>query len=149
MLERMGKYEVRLSDEERVELSKMVSRGNGSARAIRRANILLKSDAGWSDEAIGQALNVSRQTIHDVRQQCVTEGVVQTLTRKPGPRPQPRLDGVAEAHLIALTCGEPPEGRARWTLRLLAGRMVELGYVDEVSHETVRQVLKKTHSNRG
>jgi hypothetical protein len=111
---------------------------------IRRAHILLKSDEG-----IGQTLNVSRQTIHDVRQQCVDEGVAETLTRKPGPRLQPVLDGAAEAHLIALSCSEPPEGRERWTLRLMAGRMVELGYVEAVSHETIRQVLKKTSLSLG
>lgn len=140
---------MQLSDEERKELRRMVSSGSKSARAIRRAHILLKSDEGWRDDAIGQALSVSRQTIHDVRQQCVSEGVAQTLARKPGYRPKPVLDGVAEAHLIALSCGEPPEGREHWTLRLLAGRMVELGYVTEVSHETIRQVLKKTRLSHG
>jgi transposase len=112
----------------------------------------LKADAGWKDEAIVEALGVSEQTVHTVRKQCVQDGVTKTLERKSG-RPASSqvkaLDGVAEAHLIALACSEPPEGRSRWTLRLLADRMVTLEYVEAVSYETVRQVLKKTNSNPG
>ncbi len=145
----MKKYVVHLSEEERIELTRMVSSGRGAARAIRRAHMLLKSDEGWSDERIASALGVRSMAVHNVRKQYVEQGVEQTLKRKPGYRPQPVMDGVAEAHLIALTCGEPPDGREHWTLRLLAGRMVELGYVEEVSYETIRQVLKKTHSSHG
>lgn len=145
----MKKYVVHLSEEERVELTRMVGSGRGAARAIRRAHMLLRSDEGWSDERIAAALGVRSMAVHNVRKQYVQEGVEKTLKRKPGYRPQPVLDGAAEAHLIALSCGEPPDGREHWTLRLLAGRMVELGYVTEVSHETIRHTLKKTRSNRG
>lgn len=145
----MKKYFVKLSDEERNELGQLVSRGRGSARTIRRAQILLKSDAGWTDARIAEAFEVATGTVHDVRRQYTEEGSAGVLARKPGYRPSPILDGVAEAHLIALTCSEPPAGHQSWTLRLLAGRLVELGYVDQVSHETVRQALKKTSSSRG
>jgi transposase len=139
----MKHYQVKLSDEERKELQRMVSRGSEAARAIRRAQILLKSEEGWSERAIAEAFGVSRQTVHVVRKSCVTLGVQQSLSRKPGRKAEKVLDGVAEAHLIALTCSEPPEGRERWTLRLLAQRLVSLGHVSTISHETVRQTLKK------
>jgi transposase len=145
----MKKYEVKLSSQEREELRRMVKSGRGTARGIRRAQILLKADEGWTDERIAEAYEVRTGTVHDVRRQCVEEGVAQTLARKPGYKPARVLDGKGEAHLIALTCSEPPAGREHWTLRLLAGRMVELGYVEQLSHETVRQTLKKTNSSRG
>lgn len=148
----MSKIEVHLSDDERQEMSRLVSRGNHPARMIRRAQILLRSDDGWTDEVIGTALGVSRQTVHEVRKQAVTEGVDACLQRRSGRRPGQQakaLDGVAEAHLVALTCSEPPAGHERWTLRLLAERMVQLEYVTAVSHETVRQALKKMNSNPG
>lgn len=152
MLRCMSKFEIHLSDDERNELVKLVSSGNRSARTMRRAQILLRSADGWSDEAIGAALGVSRQTIHVVRKQAVQAGVNHTLNRKAGRKAgqvAKALDGVAEAHLVALTCSEPPAGHDRWSLRLLAERMVALEYVTAVSHETVRQVLKKTNSSRG
>lgn len=146
------KYNVQLSNEERQDLQRIVRTGKSPARKIRRAQILLKADAGWRDEAIVEALGVSEQTVHTVRKQCVQDGVTKTLERKSGRSAGSQvkaLDGVAEAHLIALACSEPPEGRSRWTLRLLADRMVTLEYVEAVSYETVRQVLKKTNSNPG
>lgn len=152
MLRDMNKYEVHLSDDERNELTKLVSSGNQSARTIRRAQILLRRADGWSAQGISTALGVSRQTIHEVCKQAVQEGVNHTLHRKAGRKmgQVPKaLDGVAEAHLVALTCSEPPTGHERWSLRLLAERMVVLEYVSAVSHETVRQVLKKTNSNPG
>lgn len=148
----MSKIEIHLSDDEQQELTRIVSSGNHPARLIRRAQILLRSSDGWTDEAIGAALGASRQTVHTVRKQAVTEGVDPTLNRKAGRKAgqvAKALDGVAEAHLVALTCSEPPAGHERWTLRLLAERMVQLEYVTAVSHETVRQGLKKTNSNRG
>lgn len=120
----MKKYIVQLSNEERVELTRLVSRGRGSARMIRRAQMLLRSDEGKSDEQIGAMLGVRAMSIHNVRKQYVEEGVERTLQRRPGYRPKAVLDGVAEAHLIALSCSEPPAGQERWTLRLLAGKMV-------------------------
>jgi transposase len=139
----MKKYHVRLSKAERRELQRMVSSGSGAARAIRRAQILLKSEEGWTERAIAQAFGVSRQTVHGVRKSCVIRGVQPSLSRKPGRKAEKVLDGVAEAHLIALTCSEPPAGQERWTLRLLAKRLVSLGHVSPISHETVRQALKK------
>jgi transposase len=144
MLVGMKHYQVKLSDEERKERQQMGSSGSGAARAIRRAQILLKSEEGWTERAIATAFGVSRQTVHVVRKRCVEAGAQQTLPRKPGHKAEKVLDGVAEAHLIALTCSEPPKGRERWTLRVLANRLVSLGHVPAVSHETVRQTLKKT-----
>lgn len=140
----MSKYQVNLSEDERGELKRIVSSGSRSARVIRRAQILLQSEAGWTERTIAATLGVSRQTVHVVRKRCVTEGVEPTVRRKkPGRKVEKVLDGVAEAHLIALTCSEPPAGRERWTLRVLAKRLVSLGYVRAISHETVRQALKK------
>jgi transposase len=139
----MKHYQVKLSEEERKELHRLVSRGSAPARMMRRAQILLKSEAGWSERAIAEAFGVSRQTVHVVRKSCVTLGVQQSLSRKPGRKVEKVLDGVGEAHLIALTCSEPPAGQERWTLRLLAHRLVSLGHVPAISHETVRQTLKK------
>ena len=148
----MNKYRVQLNDDDRQSLKQIVSSGRSSARLIRRAQILLKSDDGWTDEAISAALDVSGQTVHNVRKQCVEDGVDKTIHRTSGRtagRVAKALDGVAEAHLVALTCSEPPEGHERWTLRLLADRMVTLEHVAAVSHETVRTTLKKTHSSLG
>lgn len=148
----MTKLVIHLSDDERQELTRIVSSGTHSARLIRRAQILLRSSDGWRDEAISAALSVSRQTVYTVRKQAFSDGVATSLNRKAGRKAgqvAKALDGVAEAHLVALTCSEPPVGHERWTLRLLAERMVQLEYVTAVSHETVRQALKKTNSNRG
>jgi len=148
----MTKLEIHLSDDERQELTRIVSSGHHSARLIRRAQILLRSSDGWTDEAIGAAVGVSRQTVYTVRKQALGDGVAASLNRKAGRKAgqvAKALDGVAEAHLVALTCSEPPVGHERWTLRLLAERMVQLEYVTAVSHETVRQALKKTNSNPG
>jgi transposase len=148
----MKKYEVRLNEEQRRRLQKLTRSGKGSVRAIRTAHILLKSDAGWTDEAIGEALGVTAKTVHNVRKRCVKDGAEATVEIGSGRRVgtvAKALDGVAEAHLIALACGEPPEGRARWTLRLLSERMVQLDYVSAVSHETVRTTLKKMNLSLG
>ncbi len=145
----MKKYEVVLNEEQRQYLQRLISRGSAPARSIRRAYILLKSDtssegAGWSYKEIIQSFNVSAPTIADVRRKFVKEGLESAIFRKKPDREYPRkLDEEAEAHLIALVCSKPPEGKEKWTLRLLANKMVELGYVEKVSHETVRQVLKK------
>jgi transposase len=140
------KYIVTLTEEERTGLRKLVTSGKRAARTLTRARILLKTDGGDDDQTIAQALDVGLSTIYRVRQRCVEEGVEAAITsRKPRRHYQRKLDGSQEAHLIALTCGEPPKGRARWTLRLLADRMVQLGYVDRVSHETVRGTLEKTN----
>ena len=122
---------------------------------VTRARILLKADhgeggPGWSDAAIAGALDVNPSTVLRVRKQFVTEGLEPTLSRKrPDRIYERRLDGDQEAHLVALTCGTPPEGQARWSLRLLADELVRLEVVEAISYETVRQTLKKTISSRG
>jgi transposase len=151
----MKKYIVTLEPEEREFLQQLIRRGRAAARKLTRARILLKADSsagqpGWTDEQIAQALDIHYSTVANVRRRWAERGLEAALNRRPPRRQYERkLDGEAEAHLIALVCGEPPPGQARWTLRLLADRMVELGYVDAVSHETVRQTLKKTSSSRG
>ncbi len=116
---------------------------------MTRARILLKADCSplgpaWSDEQISDALDLGAITVHRVRRSFVEGGLEGALVRRPLPRRPRMLDGEQEAHLIALACGSPPAGRCRWTLRLLADRLVELGHVDKVSHETIRRTLKKT-----
>lgn len=145
------KYVVDLTEEERDELKEIVSTGEHSARSIRWAHVLLKADAGWTDERICEAFLVSLPTVQRIRQRFVEEGMDVALgARSIRPRPYARkLDGEQEARLIALACSEAPEGHTRWTLRMLAGKMVALEYVDSLSHETVRQVLKKTKLNHG
>lgn len=143
------KYIVRLTEEERESLKALVTKGRASARKIRHAQVLLKVDADgpkWTDEQTAEAFGIRANTVRDIRQRFVEEGLDAALDRKRRDEPPTRrkLDGAGEARLIALACGEPPEGRARWTLRLLAGQMVELAIVDGISHETVRQTLKKT-----
>ena len=147
----MKKYIVRLSGKERKSLKSLVSSGKGSARMFARARILLKADVGeggpgWPDEKIAEALDVTIQTIERVRKQLVEEGLEAVLSRREYIQKVSRkkLDGEVEAHLIALACSETPEGYTRWSLRLLADRMVELGYVESISHEAVRRALKKT-----
>jgi transposase len=145
-------YIVRLSQEERQTLKELVSIGKGAAYKIKHANILLNIDVngqGWTDEEAAAAFSCHRNTIANLRERLVNEGMESALNRKSRKTPprQPIIDGEVEAKLIALRCGEPPVGRARWTLRLLADKAVELEIVPAISHETVRQVLKKTNSN--
>ena len=146
------KYLVVLSEEQRQHLEKLTSSGNISARQMKRAQILLKSDVQvkWSYERIMQAFDVSAVTIASVRKAFVEQGLEVALQRKkPDREYKHALDGEGEAHLIALACSEPPSGRQRWSLRLLRDRFVKLGHVDEISYETIRRVLKKTISNPG
>ncbi len=149
------KYIVTLAEAERRMLQEMLSHGRAAARKLTRARILLKADAGedgagWGDEAIAQALEAGRATVERVRKAFVEEGLEAALERRKPRRQYDRsLDGDAEAHLIALACQKPPEGRGRWTLRLLAERMVELEYVEQVSYQTVRRTLKKMNLNLG
>jgi transposase len=146
------KYIVRLTTQERQQIEKLLRRGRAHARKLLYGRILLKADAEgpdrWTDERIAQALEVSTATVARERRRYCEEGLeVALMPKKPG-RPRRRvLDGRAEAHLIALSCSEAPEGRERWSMRLLADQMVELGYVDTLSHETVRRTLKKTASS--
>lgn len=149
------KYEVHLSDDERASLRTLVGQGHAAARRLTHARILLKADhsdarPGWTDAAIAGALEVGLSTVARVRQRYVTAGLVAALERKGADRVYARkLDGAGEARLIALTCGAPPDGRARWTLPLLADRLVQLSVVEAVSYETVRHTLKQTSSSPG
>lgn len=152
----MSKYIVKLDGEQRSGLEQLIRSGQAPARKLMHARILLKADSGedgpnWPDTQISEALEVSLPTIWRVRRRFVERGLDDALTRRPQPeRPGKRIfDGEKEAHLIALTCGEKPEGEGQWSLRLLAERLVKVGEVEQVSHETVRQVLKKTNSSRG
>lgn len=143
------KYIVRLSDEEREYLTEIITKGKAAAYRIKHANILLKADAdgpNQTDEEIAENFSVHRNTVSGVRQRFVEEGTESALKRKKQERlsRMPKFDGEKEAKLIALRCGSPPEGYARWNLRLLADKVVELGITDSVSYETVRQTLKKT-----
>jgi transposase len=141
----MKKYVIDLTEEEQEVLREITSTGRHSAKKIRYAYVLLKANAGWTDERISEAFDTSLPTVQRIRQRFVEEGIGFALgahSNKPRPYTR-RLDGEGEAHLVALACSEAPEGRAQWTLRLLAEKMVELEYVESVSHETVRQVLKK------
>ncbi len=148
------RYVVRLSEAERARLNTMIGRGRAPARTLAHARILLKANQGeggpgWSDAAIARALEVGLATVARVRQAYVTAGLEAAPTRKAPEREYARkLDGAQEARLIALACSTPPAGRQRWSLRLLAARLVTLEVVEAVSHETVRQVLKQTSSSR-
>jgi transposase len=149
------RYVVRLSAAERTLLTDLITAGNAAARAQTHARILLKADQGpdgpaWIDAEIVAALDVGERTVERVREAWVTQGVEAALYPRPARAHRPRrLDGEQEAHLVALACSEPPAGQKRWTLRLLANRLVELEIVDGIAPETVRQTLKKTNSSPG
>jgi transposase len=142
----MGKkrYLVDLTNEERAELIELTRKGKASARKLTRARILLKADEGWKDEPIVAALDTSDSTVERTRKRFVEGGLPKALNDDPRPGAKRKLDGRGEAHLIALSCSEPPDEHDHWALRLLADRLVDLGVVDSISHETVRQTLKKT-----
>jgi len=150
------KHRVVLSGVERERLLDQIHRGRGSAQELAHARILLKADEGsdgpaWKDGQIVAGLDVSLATVERVRRRLATEGLTAAVERRPLRAHKPRrLDGVQEAQLIALACSEPPQGRAEWSLRLLAGRMVALyDELEGVSYETIRRTLKKTNSSRG
>lgn len=139
------KYVVELTDEERAELKDLISAGQESARKLRRARILLKADEGWTDTKISDALDCSSATVQRTRKRFTEDGLGAVERRKPARVYERKLDGAAEARLVALACSQPPMGHARWTLRLLAEELVKFEEIDieSISHETVRQVLKK------
>jgi transposase len=149
------KYVVRLSTEEREQLRAMIRKGKSSAQRLMKARILLKADVseggeGWSDSQIVKTLETSATTVYRTRQQLVEEGFEAVLNRKKPSRPSvsPIFDGEKEARLIALACSEPPKGRARWSLRLLENKVVELDIVERASDSTIGRVLKKLNSSR-
>jgi transposase len=151
----MAKYIVRLTAEERTQLTELISTGRHAASVLTRARMLLKADASeggsnWSDQEIAEAVETSLSSIHRVRQAFVEKGLAAALARqRPTGRQYRKLDGAQEARLVALTCSAPPEGCVRWTLQLLADRLVELEVVDTIGRECVRTTLKKTTSSRG
>ena len=149
------KYVVRLSGGEREQLATLILKGKSPAQRLVKARMLLKADVseageGWSDNQIIEALETSPSMVYRVRKQLVEEGLEAVLSRKPRATPSvPRIfDGEKEAKLIALACSEPPKGRARWTLRLLENKVVELAIVDRASDSTIGRTLKKTFSSR-
>ena len=149
------KHIVKLSETERLQLKELVSCGEASARQIRRAYILLKSDSSeggpaWDYQSICEAFDVSPPTVYNVRKKYITGGLQRAILRKKPERVyERRLDGEGEAHLIAIACSEPPDGYERWSLRLLKDRLIRLEIVENISHETIRQTLKKTSSSLG
>ena len=151
----MKKYIVTLTREERAVLEDLTRSGTAAARKITHARILLKADVcaegpGWQDQQISAALDVSEGTVRRIRQLFVEAGLDAALHPRPSRRPRVyKLDGVGEAHLIALACSSAPAGQGRWSLRLLAQHFVALGQVESISHETVRQVLKKVNCSPG
>jgi hypothetical protein len=143
------KYIVRLTEDERTYLESLIHTGKVAAHKRLHAEILLKADISelgekWLDKQIGEAFGITTRTVERIRERLVQEGLESALNRASSTRIRERkIGGENEAHLIALMCGDAPEGRSRWTLRLLGQSMVELGYVENISHETIRQTLKK------
>jgi len=143
------KYVVRLTLDERTQLNELINKGKAAAYKRKHAQILLKADIaenggpGWTDQRIAEAFNVSLRMVERIRERLCEHGLEVAINRAKGSGKRRKADGVQEAHLVAMVCGAPPEGRNRWTLRLLADQFVELGHIDAISHETVRQLLKK------
>jgi putative transposase len=138
------KFVVTLTDQERQELTIFINTGIHPARAIKRARMLLLADGGDSDPAMAEEVGVCLATVFNTRRRYCTEGIQAVLTEKPRPGQPRKLDGHGEAQLTAIACSEPPEGRVRWTTRLLADKVVELALVETFSHASVGRLLKKT-----
>jgi transposase len=136
-------YHVTLTDDERDQLQDLIKKGRTSARTLTRAHVLLHADAGRSDQSIAEALHIGHATVERIRKRFVDGGSERALTEAARPGAKRKLDGKQEAFLIATACSTPPEGRSRWTMQLLADRMVTLEQVDTLSDETVRRILKK------
>jgi transposase len=139
----MKLYHINLTEEEREELVRFTTSGRNAARKLMHARILLKADEDLQDDQIAEHLDVSVCTVERVRKRCTLEGITAALHPKKQPPRKPKLDGEGEARLVQIACSMPPDGRQRWTLHLLADKLVELEVVDSISHETVRQRLKK------
>ena len=146
------KYIVDLTDDEREQLLQLTRLGRSSVRQVTRARILLKANEGMTDQEVAKALDIGTATVSRRRKSFrgrMEEGLDSALNERPRPGQRPKLTGKQEAHLVAVVCSAAPEGHTRWTLRLLADKVVELGFADSIARETVRQVLKKTNSNPG
>jgi transposase len=144
-----AKYIVNLSREEREQLHQIISKGKTTGRIVKRCQILLLADEGHPDETIAMMLHVGNSTVHRTRQRCVEQGLEAALRERRRPGKPKKLDGKAEAFLVATACSGPPRGREGWTMELLADHLVELNFVEKISDETVRQTLKKTKSSLG
>lgn len=142
------KYLVTLTNDERTHLEQLLRGGHAATRKVTRARILLKASEGWADQRIAEALHIGRATVERTRRRFVEENLA-ALDERPRPGNKPKLDARAQARLIAEACSAAPEGRERWTLSLLADRVVQLKLADSYSYEAVRRVLKKTNSSRG
>jgi len=142
------KYIVDLTEDEQEYLLNLIKKGKATARRVSRAHVLLLADEGATDEEIAESLRLEFSTVHRTRQRFVEEGLMVALSEQPRAGRMQSLTGKPEAFIVALACSTPPEGR-RWTMQLLADRLIELQQVEDVSHDTVRRVLKKTTSNRG
>ena len=142
-------YAVHLPDSERISLQQFTNHGKPLARQVTRARIFLLADAQWPDEEIAEALQISRATVYRIRKRYSQEGLEPALQEKPRPGAPRKVDSRLEVQLTMLACSEPPEGHSRWTLRLLADKVVELACIATFSHTTVRRIRKKTPSNLG
>jgi len=148
------RWVVELSQEERKQLEQLINKGKVAGYKIKHAHMLLKADEGehgpsWPDTRIAEAYNVSESTVRNLRKRLVEKGLDSALEREKQTNRRTKLDGETEAKLIAIACSQPPEGYSRWSVRLLANRLVELEIVDEISHMTVQRAMKKTNLNRG
>jgi transposase len=143
------RHVVRLDDEERERLRTLTRKGKASARMVRRAQTLLLADEGRTDEQIAGALHSGLATVARTRQRCVEEGLEAALTERSRPGPEMKLSPKQQAFTVALACTTPPEGRLRWTMQLLADRLVELEVIPSISDESIRRLLKKTGSSPG
>jgi len=143
------RYPVKLTEQERSDLLVLTGKGKASARRIKRALVLLRADEGATDERIAAGVGVGVATVERIRKRFVEEGLEEALTEKPRPPMPPKVSGKTEALLLALACSDVPEGRARWSMRMLADKLVELGAFDTISDETVRRSLKKARRSHG
>jgi transposase len=143
------KEDIKLTATERKELQSLLHRGKANARTLTRARILLKAADGWSNQRIMEAVEASLSTVKRVRERYAEDGLARVLQDQPQAHRRHALTPLESAHLVAITCSPVPEGHDHWTVRLLAGKAVELGFVESISPETVRQLLKKTNSSRG
>jgi len=145
----MPKHRVHLNEQQRQQLLDLTSKGKVAVRQFKRSQILLLSDEGYKDQEIAERVGVGVATVERTRQKFVEHGLDKAITEQPRPGRQGKLDGSTEAFLIATACSEAPDGRAEWTMQLLADRLVALGKVEAISDETMRRTLKKTSSSRG
>lgn len=149
MSKKPKEYIVQLTDEQSARLLSLVNKGEYNAHVIKRANVLLQSHQGKTAIEIANVFNTSQQTVYNIRKRFVKGGLDDALYDKPRPGAKRRLQFEQEAYIMALACSDPPDGRERWTIRLLANKTVELGIADEVSRETIRRTLKKTNLSHG